>query len=152
MVTLPFEELGIHTQALYDEPFKAVVPVGHRGEHKKQIDARELDGEKVLLPHAGHCFRQQALTACPKLNRSDAEGLQGNSLETIRQMVASGLGVTVLPCSAHTKKYADKRLIAIDVIRDAIHGLKMPGLSMAPGTHQSAWHLSAFHLGACCAR
>ncbi len=53
-------------------------------------------------------------------------------------MVASGFGITVLPCSALTKKYANKRLITIDVIRDAIHGLKMPGLSMVPGTHQSA--------------
>ncbi|MFZ1805064.1 MAG: LysR substrate-binding domain-containing protein [Nitrospira sp.] len=97
MVALPFEELGIHTHALYDEPFKAVVPVGHRWEHKKQIDARELDGEKVLLPHAGHCFRQQVLNACPQLSRSDTEGLQGNSLETIRQMVASGLGVPCYP-------------------------------------------------------
>ncbi|MEQ1680905.1 MAG: LysR substrate-binding domain-containing protein, partial [Nitrospira sp.] len=96
MVALPFEELGIHTHALYDEPFKAVVPVGHRWERKKQIDARELDAEKVLLLHAGHCFRQQVLNACPELSRSDTEGLQGNSLETIRQMVASGLGVTVL--------------------------------------------------------
>ncbi len=163
MVALPFEELGIHTHALYDEPFKAVVPVGHRWERKKQIDARELDAEKVLLLHAGHCFRQQVLNACPELSRSDTEGLQGNSLETIRQMVASGLGVTVLPCSALTKKYANKRLIAIDlakpvpgrriglawrrgftrpqvidVIRDTIHGLKMPGLSMVPGKHQSA--------------
>jgi DNA-binding transcriptional LysR family regulator len=94
---------------------------------------------------------------------ADTEGLQGNSLETIRQMVASGLGVTVLPCSALTKKYTNKRLIAIDlakpvpgrriglawrrgftrpqvidVIRDAIRGLKMPGLSMVPGEHRSA--------------
>ena len=132
MVALPFEELGIHT---YDEPFKAVVPVGHRWEHKKQIDAQELDGDKVLLPHAGHCFRQQVLTACPELSRSDAEGLQGNSLETIRQMVASGFGITVLSCSALTKKYANKRLITIDVIRDAIQRLKVPGLSMAPDKH-----------------
>ncbi len=155
MVALPFEELGIHTHALHDEPFKAVVPVGHRWEHKKQIDARELDGEKVLLLHAGHCFRQQVLNACPELSRSDAEGLQGNSLETIRQMVASGLGVTVLPCSALTPKRHNKRLITInladpvpgrriglawrrgltrpqgiDVIRGAVPALKVPGLKM----------------------
>ena len=79
MVALPFEEPGILTHALYDEPFKAVVPVGHRWQHKKHIDARQLDGEKVLLPHAGHCFRQQVLNACPELSRSDTEGRQGNS-------------------------------------------------------------------------
>jgi LysR family transcriptional regulator, hydrogen peroxide-inducible genes activator len=155
MVALPFEESGILTQALYDEPFKAVVPVGHRWQHKKQIDARELDGEKVLLLHAGHCFRQQVLHSCPELSRSDAKGLQGNSLETIRQMVASGLGITVLPCSALTTKHANKRLIAIkmadpvpgrriglawrrgftrpqviNVIRSAVRALKIPGIIM----------------------
>ena len=49
MVALPFGEPGILTQALYDEPFKAVVPVEHRWEHKTQIDARQLEGEKCCF-------------------------------------------------------------------------------------------------------
>jgi LysR family hydrogen peroxide-inducible transcriptional activator len=155
MVALPFDEPNILTQGLYDEPFKAVVPVGHRWEHKKQIDARELENEKVLLLHAGHCFRQQVLDSCPELSRSDAEGIQGNSLETIRQMVASGLGITVLPCSALTKKHDNKRLVVlplmkpvpgrriglawrrgftrprvIEVIQKAVQSLKIPDLKM----------------------
>jgi LysR family transcriptional regulator, hydrogen peroxide-inducible genes activator len=117
MVALPFDEPNILTQGLYDEPFKVVVPVGHRWEQKKQIDARDLEGEKVLLLNAGHCFRQQVLDSCPELSRSDAEGIQGNSLETIRQMVASGLGVTVLPCSALTKKHDNKRLVALSLMK-----------------------------------
>ena len=162
MVALPFDEPGILTQALYDEPFKAVVPVGHRWERKKQIDARELEGEKVLLLHAGHCFRQQVLDSCPELSRSDAEGIQGNSLETIRQMVASGLGITVLPCSALTKKHDNKRLVTlslmkpvpgrriglawrrgftrprvIDVIRKAVQSLKIPELKMLADTESA---------------
>jgi LysR family hydrogen peroxide-inducible transcriptional activator len=132
-----------------------VVPVGHQWERKKQIDARDLEGEKVLLLHAGHCFRQHVLDSCPKLSRSDAEGIQGNSLETIRQMVASGLGITVLPCSALTKKYDNKRLVtltlmkpvpgrriglawrrgftrpqAIEAIRKSVQSLKIPELKM----------------------
>jgi LysR family transcriptional regulator, hydrogen peroxide-inducible genes activator len=159
MVALPFDEPGILTQGLYDEPFKVVVPVGHRWAGKKQIDARELEGEKVLLLHAGHCFRQQVVDACPELSRSDAEGIQGNSLETIRQMVASGLGITVLPCSALTKKHDNKRLVTlslmkpvpgrriglawrrgftrprvIDVIRTAVQSLKIPDLKMLADT------------------
>lgn len=155
MIALPFDEPGIMTQALYDEPFKALVPSGHPWQKKKLIDSRQLGSEKVLLPHAGHCFRQQVLDACPELSRSDAEGWQGNSLETIRQMVASGLGITVLPSSALTPKYDSKRLIAIELakpvpgrriglawrrgftrprvietIRDAVHALKIPGLTM----------------------
>lgn len=158
MLALPFDEPGIMTQALYDEPFKALVPSGHPWQKKKLIDSRQLGSEKVLLPHAGHCFRQQVLDACPELSRSDAEGWQGNSLETIRQMVASGLGITVLPSSALTPKYDNKRLIAIElakpvpgrriglawrrgftrprvigIIRDAVHALKIPGLTMVTG-------------------
>lgn len=155
MIALPFDEPAIVTQALYDEPFKVLIPVGHPWQKKKLIDSRQLAPEKVLLPHAGHCFRQQVLDACPELSRSDTEGWQGNSLETIRQMVASGLGITVMPASALTPKYESKRLIAIemakpvpgrriglawrrgftrpqviDVIRNAVHALNIPGLAM----------------------
>jgi LysR family transcriptional regulator, hydrogen peroxide-inducible genes activator len=155
MIALPFEEPGILTSALYDEPFQAVVPTGHPWRKKKVLDSHQLGTEKVLLPHAGHCFRQQVLDACPELSRSDAEGWQGNSLETIRQMVVSGFGITVMPCSALTQKYQNKCLIAIkladpvpgrriglawrrgftrpqviDVIRGAVHALKIPGLKL----------------------
>lgn len=155
MIALPFDEPAIVTQALYDEPFKVVIPVGHPWKKKKLIDSRQLASEKVLLPHAGHCFRQQVLNSCPELSRSDTEGWQGNSLETIRQMVASGLGITVLPASALTLKHESNRLIAIemarpvpgrriglawrrgftrprviDVVRDAVHALNIPGLTM----------------------
>lgn len=138
---------------LYDEPFKAVVPVNHPWAKKSRIGSRALAGQQVLLPHAGHCFRQQVLDSCPELSRSDHEGIQGNSLETIRQMVASGLGITVLPCSALTAKHRHKRLAvvpiadpvpqrriglawrkgfprpaAIDAIADAVQSLKIAGL------------------------
>lgn len=155
MIALPFDEPAIVTQALYDEPFKVVIPVGHPWKKKKLIDSRQLASEKVLLPHAGHCFRQQVLNSCPELSRSDTEGWQGNSLETIRQMVASGLGITVLPASALTLKHESNRLIAIemarpvpgrriglawrrgftrprviDVVQEAVHALNIPGLAM----------------------
>lgn len=154
MIALPFEEPGILIQALYDEPFKAVVPADHRLARKGKIDQAWLSKERVLLPHAGHCFRQQVLDSCPELSRADTEALQGNSLETIRQMVASGLGITVMPCSAVTAKHHHKRLAvlefskpmperrialawrkgfarpaAITVIQDAVGALKIPGLA-----------------------
>lgn len=127
MMALPLEEPGLVTRALYDEPFKALVPVGHPWQKKKVIDSRLLAGQKVLLPHAGHCFRQQVLDSCPELSRSDAEGWQGNSLETIRQMVASGLGITVLPCSALTPKYRNKRLATVELAKP------VPGRRIALG-------------------
>ena len=96
LIALPFEEPGIVTQPLYDETFQAVVPITHPWAKKIRINTEQLSHEQVLLPHAGHCFRQQVLDSCPELSRSDMEGIQGNSLETIRQMVASGLGITVM--------------------------------------------------------
>jgi len=113
ILALPFDEPGIVTQPLYEEEFKLVVPITHPWAHRKSVDSRALANEKVLLPHAGHCFRLQVLEACPELSRSDMEGMQGNSLETIRHMVASGLGITVMPCSALTPKYHNKRLTAL---------------------------------------
>ena len=113
ILALPFNEPGIVTQPLYEEEFKLVVPITHPWAHRKSVDSRALANEKVLLPHAGHCFRLQVLEACPELSRSDMEGMQGNSLETIRHMVASGLGITVMPCSALTPKYHNKRLTAL---------------------------------------
>jgi LysR family hydrogen peroxide-inducible transcriptional activator len=145
---------GIVTRPLYDEPFKAVVPVTHPWAKRNRIDAEKLSREQVLLPHAGHCFRQQVLDRCPELSRSDTEGIQGNSLETIRQMVVSGLGITVMPSSAVTAKHQNKRLAvvnfaepvpqrriglawrkgftrpaALDVLHDAVQTLKIPGLT-----------------------
>lgn len=156
IIALPFDEAGILTTALYDEPFQILVPSGHPWRKRKVIDSIQLASQKVLLPHAGHCFRQQVLDTCPELSRSDAQGWQGNSLETIRQMVVSGFGITVMPCSALTAKYRNNRLIAIrmadpvpgrriglawrrgftrpqviDVIRSAVHALKIPGLIMS---------------------
>ena len=113
IISLPFDEPGIATHPIYEEVFKLVVPVGHSWANRKSVDSRKLGSEKVLLPHAGHCFRIQVLEACPELSRSDTEGMQGNSLETIRQMVASGLGITVLPCSALVPKYHNKQLTAL---------------------------------------
>jgi LysR family hydrogen peroxide-inducible transcriptional activator len=113
ILALPFGEPGIVTHPLYEEEFKLVVPVTHPWAKRKAIDSRTLRSENMILPHAGHCFRLQVLEACPELSRSDMEGMQGNSLETIRHMVASGLGITVLPCSALTSKYHNKRLTAL---------------------------------------
>ncbi len=103
VIALPFDEPGIVTLPLYDEPFVAVLPEGHAWMGRKQVSVHELAGETLLLLGQGHCFRDQVLNVCPACNRS-AQGLartvEGSSLETIRHMVASGLGITVLPWTA----------------------------------------------------
>jgi len=104
VVALPFEVAGINTLPLYDEQYLVMVPVNHPWAGRVSVSADELADENVLLLNSGHCYSHQVLQACPDLSRK-GQVLQGNSLETIRNMVASNLGITVLPCSAATDRY-----------------------------------------------
>lgn len=110
IVALPLPESGMQIQPLYDETFMIAVPKGHAWTKRRSIDAEELKRETMLLLGSGHCFRDQVLEVCPELSRysSGAEGIQktfeGSSLETIRHMVASGIGITVLPQSSVPEK------------------------------------------------
>mgnify|MGYP002386218984 CR=1 FL=1 len=102
----PFQDAGLMTHPLYDEPFVVAVPHRHAWSRRKAIASDELRNETMLLLGTGHCFRDQVLEVCPELSRfSQASGgiqktFEGSSLETIRHMVASGIGVTVLPRTA----------------------------------------------------
>jgi len=99
----PFPDAGLATAKLYDEPFMAAVPKNHPLAKRKHISAEELKQQTMLLLGTGHCFRDHVLEVCPEFARfsSDAEGIrksfEGSSLETIKHMVASGMGVTVVP-------------------------------------------------------
>jgi LysR family hydrogen peroxide-inducible transcriptional activator len=96
----PFPDTGLAMAPLYDEPFMAALPSTHALASKSQISARELKSETMLLLGTGHCFRDHVLEVCPEFARfaSDAEGIrksfEGSSLETIKHMVAAGMGVT----------------------------------------------------------
>ena len=102
----PFPNQGFVTQAVYDEPFVVAVPNGHPWARRKHVKSSELKEETMLLLGTGHCFRDQVLEVCPELSRYSqaSAGIQktfeGSSLETIRHMVASGIGITVLPWMA----------------------------------------------------
>ncbi len=102
----PFPNQGFVTQAVYDEPFVVAVPNGHPWAKRKHVKSAELKEETMLLLGTGHCFRDQVLEVCPELSRYSqaSAGIQktfeGSSLETIRHMVASGIGITVLPWTA----------------------------------------------------
>ncbi len=104
IIALPFDIPGIQLQVLYEESFVVIVPISHPWASLKSIRAEDLADEKVLLLNSGHCFSNQVILACPNLSRR-GEVLQGNSLETIRNMVASNLGITVLPSSAVEARY-----------------------------------------------
>jgi LysR family hydrogen peroxide-inducible transcriptional activator len=161
----PFNTQGLVSQPLYDEPFVVAVPVGHALASRKSVPAELLKNETMLLLGTGHCFRDQVLEVCPELSRfsQTSAGIQktfeGSSLETIRHMVASGIGITVMPrtamprqpkndpllryvpfevpapsrrvCLAWRKSYS--RSLAIRKLRDAVLSLKLDGVTMLPG-------------------
>lgn len=104
IIALPFDIPGIKTLPLYEEEFVVVVPITHDWAKRDSINPEELADEKILLLNSGHCFSNQVMQACPRLSRN-GEILQGNSLDTIRNMVASNLGLTVLPASATIERY-----------------------------------------------
>jgi LysR family hydrogen peroxide-inducible transcriptional activator len=122
IIALPFEEPEVVTLPLYDEPFVVLLPADHPLTAKDQITAEEMSKEQLLLLGPGHCFRDQVLESCPPLvdaitkrNDSDKPELvtEGSSLETIRHMVASGLGITVLPLSAATAIKYQEDILAV---------------------------------------
>jgi len=124
IIALPFEEPGVVTLPLYDEPFVAVLPASHPLTQKDSIRIKDLAKENLLLLGEGHCFREQVLEVCPECRDASISGgafnqtIEGSSIETIRHMVVSGIGVTVLPCSAAgTDKYA-RRLLQIKRLKN----------------------------------
>ncbi|HVO87514.1 MAG TPA: LysR substrate-binding domain-containing protein [Casimicrobiaceae bacterium] len=113
IIALPFQPPGVVTEFLYEEPFQVVVPQGHKWAKRKSISPDELHHEHTILLNVGHCFRDQVLDACPELNRAEAPITRTNSLETVRNMVASGLGVSVLPRDALTPKYHSRLVVPV---------------------------------------
>jgi LysR family hydrogen peroxide-inducible transcriptional activator len=99
----PFADAGLAVAPLYDEPFFAAVPIGHPLAAQTQVTAEQLQRETMLLLGNGHCFRDHVLEVCPEFARfsSNAAGIrksfEGSSLETIKHMVAAGMGVTLVP-------------------------------------------------------
>jgi len=114
IVALPFAAPRVDVLPLYNEAFRVIVPAKHAWARRRTIRADELAGENLLLLNVGHCFRDHVLDACHEFARPPSPGKQGNSLETIRNMVMSGIGVSVLPATALTARYAHPLVRAID--------------------------------------
>ena len=119
IVALPFAPPGVATVFLYEEPFQVVVPAEHKWARRKSVHPDELSSEHAILLNVGHCFRDQVLDACPELNRQDVPTARTNSLETVRNMVASGLGVSVLPRDALTPKYHSRLVVPVPFAKPA---------------------------------
>lgn len=161
VISLPYAEAGLAVRPIYDEPFRVVVPASHSWAEEAAIPAQWLADDALLLLGAGNCFRDQVLAVCPRLTQTGGlqRTLEGSSLETIRHMVASGLGVTVLPSSAADPLPFSQPLLsvrpfappeptrrvalawrlsyprhqAIDVLSAAVLESELPGTSAAQG-------------------
>jgi LysR family hydrogen peroxide-inducible transcriptional activator len=155
----PFPDTGLAVAPLYDEPFMAAVPEEPPAGQAQVDHRRGAQAETMLLLGTGHCFRDHVLEVCPEYARfsSDAEGIrksfEGSSLETIKYMVASGMGVTVVPQLSVPKDkqphvryipFADpvptRRVVlawrrtftryeAIAALRNAIYACPLPGVA-----------------------
>jgi LysR family hydrogen peroxide-inducible transcriptional activator len=109
IISYPFEEPGIETAPLYEEPFIVALPNNHAWKDRDAIPTEDLASQDLMLLGSGHCFRDQVIKACPNCMSGNSEltrTLEGGSLETIRHMVAAGTGITVLPRSSimHSQK------------------------------------------------
>jgi LysR family hydrogen peroxide-inducible transcriptional activator len=115
IISLPFAEPGIVTQPLYDEPFRVLMPAQHPWIGQTEITPWMLADEQLLLLGAGNCFRDQVLEVCPDCQSVSGlqRTLEGSSLETIRHMVSTGLGITVLPSTAADGLEANNPLVAV---------------------------------------
>ncbi|MES2832543.1 MAG: LysR substrate-binding domain-containing protein [Pseudomonadota bacterium] len=162
IVALPFSEHGLTMQPLYDEPFVVALPKNHPWATRTRISSSDLKSETMLLLGNGHCFRDQVLEVCPEMARFSNGGsgisrtFEGSSLETIRHMVASGIGITVLPGASvpdidardgilryvpFEKPIPERRVVlawrksftrgaAIEAIRDAVITSGLAGVTM----------------------
>ncbi len=154
VLALPIEEPGIVAQPVYEEDFRTLVPVGHPWAKLKSLRPQQLFDEPLLMLGVGNCFRDQVLDLCARASRGESpQVLEGSSLETIRHMVSSGVGVTVMPASSVDGIPADDPLLrvkrfveptptrriglawrssfprhkAIDVMRQALLDCRLPG-------------------------
>jgi LysR family hydrogen peroxide-inducible transcriptional activator len=97
LLAVPNATVGLHESVLFDEEFVLAVPAGHRLARQTSVPTSVLANESVLLLDEGHCLRDQALSVCNLVGADERSGFRATSLETLRQMVASGTGVTLLP-------------------------------------------------------
>jgi LysR family hydrogen peroxide-inducible transcriptional activator len=113
ILALPVPMDGLDSYELYKEPFMVAMPSGHRLEKRASIKVDDLHDETLLLLEDGHCLRDQALEICSGSGVNEKQDFRATSLETLRQMVASGVGITLLPELAGRGAYGNARGVVI---------------------------------------
>jgi LysR family transcriptional regulator, hydrogen peroxide-inducible genes activator len=113
ILALPVDVEGLRTRELFTEAFTVAVPDQHRLAKRDSVRVDDLDGETLLLLEDGHCLRDQALEVCSRVGTQEKQDFRATSLETLRQMVATGAGITLLPELAGKGAYGNARGVVI---------------------------------------
>ncbi len=113
ILALPVPLDGLQSATLYEEPFTLAVPSHHALAERERVRVDDLKGETLLLLEDGHCLRDQALEVCGRIRVNEEQDYRATSLETLRQMVAAGHGVTLLPELAATAPVGTARGLRI---------------------------------------
>jgi LysR family transcriptional regulator, hydrogen peroxide-inducible genes activator len=113
IIALPAVQDGVESRPLYEEAFTVALPNHHPLADKSTIKVADLKGQTLLLLEDGHCLRDQALEVCSRVDVREAEDFRATSLETLRQMVVAGLGLTLLPELAVESPFGSQRGLTI---------------------------------------
>src|SRR5689334_22096831 len=113
ILALPVPMDGLDSHVLYKEPFTVAMPANHRLSAKSSIKVEDLNHETLLLLEDGHCLRDQALAVCSSTGAHEKQDFRATSIETLRQMVAAGVGITLLPELAGRGAYGNARGVTI---------------------------------------
>src|SRR5580692_1898414 len=113
IMALPVLQDGLESRSLYEEAFTVALPTPHNMAAKNTIKVQDLKGQTLLLLQDGHCLRDQALEVCSRVDVREAEDYRATSLETLRQMVVAGLGITLLPELAVEPPFGSQRGMTI---------------------------------------
>jgi LysR family hydrogen peroxide-inducible transcriptional activator len=113
VLALPVEQDGLASRKLYDEDFNVALPENHRLAKQATVRIADLADESLLLLEEGHCLRDQALEVCSRISLQERQDFRATSLETLRQMVAAGAGVTLMPELASRGAYGNARGVVI---------------------------------------
>jgi len=113
IIALPVDDEGLESRELYKEAFMVALPRNHPLARKSTIKVQDLSDQTLLLLEDGHCLRDQALEVCSRVDIREPEDFRGTSLETLRQMVVAGLGITLMPEFAVDPPFGSQRGLTV---------------------------------------
>lgn len=116
LIALPYDSTGLDTAHVVDDELVAIIPANHPLLSRERIDPAALESEGVILLEDGHCLREHALAACemdPPRTAGEDGAFAATSLNTLVQMVGSGLGVSLLPAMAVEAGLTDKAPVGV---------------------------------------